>query len=102
MRFTKTTDEDEGEGDDAGLNWIQKVQLAGRTAVKSWSKNLNDKGDHKPLNEEVRIEGKLPLGAYLLEARSGSLSARDLVLITDVSAGPEVVAKQALVYFAMR
>ena len=47
----------------------------------------------------MRIEGKLPVGAYLLEAKSGSLSARDLVLVTDVSLVLKSSAKQALVYF---
>ena len=44
--------------------------------------------------------GKLPLGAYLLEAKSGSLSARDLVLVTDASLVVKSSAKQALVYFS--
>jgi len=63
------------------------------------SKNVDSKRDHKPLSEEVRIEGKLPTGSYVLEAKSGSLSARDLVLITDASLVLKSSAKQALVYF---
>jgi len=102
VRFTKNVEEDEGEGDNS--NWIQKVTTAGRAPVKTWTKNLEDQGrnsdDHKPFSEQVRIEGKLPLGAYLLEARSGSLSARDLVLVTDASVLLKSSAKQALVYFS--
>ena len=99
VRFTKTSDQDEGEVDDGNNNWIQKLQIAGRLPVKAWSKNLNDKGDHKPISEQARIEGKLPVGAYLLEAKSGSLSARDLVLVTDASLVLKSSATQALVYF---
>ncbi|HEV7474642.1 MAG TPA: alpha-2-macroglobulin family protein, partial [Pyrinomonadaceae bacterium] len=98
VRFTKNLEEDEGEGDVE--SWIQKPRVAGRVPVKSWSKDLDTKGDHKERNEEVRIAGKLPLGAYLLEARSGSLSARDLVLITDAALVLKSSAKQALVYFS--
>lgn len=98
VRFTKNLEEDEGEGDVEG--WIQKLGVAGRVPVKAWSKQVDSKGDHKPYSEEVRIEGKLPQGAYLLEARSGSLSARDLVLITDVSLVLKSSPTQALVYFA--
>jgi uncharacterized protein YfaS (alpha-2-macroglobulin family) len=97
VRFTKNLEEDEGEGDVG--SWIQKVRLAGRVAVKSWSKEIDSKSDHKPYSEELHLEGKFPLGAYVLEARSGSLAARDLVLITDVSVVLKSSAKQALVYF---
>ena len=98
VRFTRVADEDEGEGD-SDNNWIQKIQIAGRAPVKAWSKDLKDSDDHKPVSEELRIEGKLPVGAYLLVARSGSLQARDVVMITDTSIVLKSSAKQALVYF---
>jgi uncharacterized protein YfaS (alpha-2-macroglobulin family) len=98
VRFTKIAGEDEGEGE-GDNNWIQKVQVAGRPSVKAWTKDLKDSGDHKPVSEQLRIEGKLPVGAYLFEARSGSLSSRDAVLISDASIVLKSSAKQALVYF---
>ncbi len=98
VRFTKVPGEEEGEGD-SDNNWIQKLQTAGHDPVKTWTKDLKDKDDHKPVNEQVRIEGKLPVGAYLLEAKSGSLSARDVVMVTDASIVLKSSAKQALVYF---
>jgi uncharacterized protein YfaS (alpha-2-macroglobulin family) len=98
VRFTRVANEDEGEGD-SDNNWIQKIQIAGRAPVKAWSKDLKNSDDHKPVSEELRIEGKLPVGAYLLLARSGSLQARDVVMITDTSIVLKSSAKQALVYF---
>ena len=98
VRFTKNRDEDEGEGDVEA--WIYKLKVAGRTPVKAWSKQIDSKGDHKPYSDQVRVEGRLPLGAYVLEARGGSLTARDLVLITDVSLVLKSSATQALVYFS--
>ena len=98
VRFTRNADEEEGEGDND--NWIQKVATAGRVPARAWSKNLNDKGDYKPVSEQVRIEGKLPVGAYLLEAKSGALSSRELILVTDVSVVLKSAPKQALVYFS--
>ncbi|MDQ6652096.1 MAG: MG2 domain-containing protein, partial [Acidobacteriota bacterium] len=98
VRFTRMSDEEEGEADDGA--WIQKVQLVGREPVKVWSKTLDEKGDRKPIAEQVRIEGKLPIGAYVLEAKNGLLSARDLVLVTDASLVLKSTAKQALAYFA--
>lgn len=100
VRFTRSAEEDEGEADEGNLSWIQRVPLAGREVVKTWVRDLKDKGEHKPVSEEVRIEGKLPAGAYLLEAKSGELTARDVVLITDASLVLKTSAKQALVYFA--
>jgi uncharacterized protein YfaS (alpha-2-macroglobulin family) len=98
VRFTGLASEDEGEGE-GDNNWIQKIQLAGRPPVKTWSKDLKNGEDHKPVSEQLRIEGKLPVGAYLLEARSGSLSSRDVVLITDASIVLKSSTKQALIYF---
>jgi uncharacterized protein YfaS (alpha-2-macroglobulin family) len=98
VRFTKKLEEDEGEGDVS--SWIQKLRVAGRVPVKTWSKQLGGKADHKPFIGDVRIDGKLPLGAYLLEARSGPVSARDLVLITDVALVLKSSPTQALVYFS--
>jgi len=100
VRFTTTSEEDEGESDNGDNSWIQKVPTAGLANVKTWSKTIDVKGDHKPISEQVRIDAKLPVGAYLIEARSGSLSARDLVLVTDASLVLKASAKQALAYFS--
>jgi uncharacterized protein YfaS (alpha-2-macroglobulin family) len=98
VRFRRSTDDDEGDIEDGA--WIQKVQLVGRPAVKNWRKDFATSSDHKPYNTSERIDGKLPVGAYLLEAKSGALSARDLVLVTDVAVVLKSSGKQALVYFS--
>jgi alpha-2-macroglobulin len=101
VRFIATTDEEEaedGEGDAAP--WIQRIPTAGRAAIKAWSKNIADSQTHKSFGEQIRIEGKLPVGAYLLEAKGGSLSARDLVLVSDATLVLKSSGKQALVFFA--
>ena len=93
-----SADSEEGEGDIG--SWIHKVPTQGRTPVKSWTYNINDGEAHKPHNEAVRIEGKLPVGAYLLEGKSGSVSARDLVLVSDATLVLKTSSNQALVFFA--
>ncbi|MFN2512222.1 MAG: MG2 domain-containing protein [Pyrinomonadaceae bacterium] len=100
VRFTRISDEYEGEAEDNNQNWIQKLQVGGKVAVKNWSRDLSHKGDYKPISEQVRIDGQLPVGAYLLEARSGSLIVRDLVLVTDASLVLKTSPKQALIYFS--
>jgi alpha-2-macroglobulin len=97
VRFTRISDEDDGDAEDG--SWIQKLPATGQP-VKVWTKDINNSGDHRPYSEELRIDGKLPVGAYLLEAKSGALQARDLVLITDATLVLKTSSKQALTYFS--
>ena len=97
VRFISEVDADEGEGDSA--TWLQRITTAGRVPVKTWTKNINDSESHKPYAEQSRIDGKLPVGAYLLEAKSGSLSAREIVLVSDATLVLKSSTNQALVYF---
>lgn len=88
---------DDGAGDQ--VYWLQKLQ-GGRTPFKAWSKQIPDGENHKPYSEANRIEEKLPVGAYLLEAKSGPLAARELVLVSDAALVLKSSGSQALVFFA--
>ena len=80
--------------------WIQQISTAGREKVKVWSKETSDKGDYKPGQETTRLDEKLPVGAYLLEATSeNGARARDLVLVTDATLVLKTTSQRALVYF---
>jgi len=98
VRLIREEDAEEGEGDQA--QWLQRIRTSGRAPVKSWSKNISDSQSHKLLVEAIRIEGKLPAGAYLLEAKNGSLSARELILVSDATLMVKSSMSQALVFFA--
>ena len=69
VRFTRDPEQDEGEGEDGNATWLKTIRVAGSMPIKTWSEVLNDKGDHRPVTKELRIEGKLAPGAYLLEAQ---------------------------------
>src|SRR5215213_8266250 len=97
VRFTSSADVEDGEGDPAP--WILRIPTAGRAPVKTWSTDITDGQLHKPYAEQRRIEGKLPVGAYLLEAKSGALSAREIVLVSDASLVLKSSNNQALVFF---
>ncbi|HEX5832744.1 MAG TPA: alpha-2-macroglobulin family protein, partial [Pyrinomonadaceae bacterium] len=97
IRFSRTTDGDEGDSDNE--TWLQKLPIAGREPVKSWSRDVDTTGAHQQQNVEVRVDGQLPAGAYLLEAKSGALSARDIVLVSDATLVLKTSAKQALAFF---
>jgi uncharacterized protein YfaS (alpha-2-macroglobulin family) len=93
-----SADADEGEGDSG--DWLQKISAQGKQAIKTWSRTV-DTADHKPVHEQVRIDGKLATGAYLLEARSESVEAvRDVLLVSDATLVLKASGKQALVFFS--
>lgn len=78
----------------------QQIRTSAQEKVKSWSKETGDKGDHKPGQEMMRLDGRLPVGAYLLEATSeGGARAREILLVTDATLVLKTSGKQALVYF---
>ena len=81
--------------------WVQQIRTEGKEKVKAWSKETGDKGDHKQGQEMLPVDGKLPVGAYLLEATSenGTVRARDIVLVTDATLVLKTSGKRALIYF---
>lgn len=63
--------------------WADAIATAGRPVVRQWTYDTNDTGGHQPGSERLRLEPRLPAGAYILAADAGGKSARTLVLITD-------------------
>jgi uncharacterized protein YfaS (alpha-2-macroglobulin family) len=80
-------------------SWLQNVSPSGSDAVKKWSRETHDQGEYKPGAETVRLDTKLPVGAYLLKASAGGIDSRDLILVTDASLVLKTSGTQALVYF---
>ena len=48
----------------------------------------------------MRLDTKLPPGAYVLEAKGGRESVRDFILVTDATVVLKTTNKQALVFYA--
>jgi uncharacterized protein YfaS (alpha-2-macroglobulin family) len=78
--------------------WSKAIDVAGRAPLRSWTRQTNDDGTHKPGNEQLRIEPKLPAGAYLLVARTGGITERALILVTDASVVTRVSPTKLLVF----
>jgi hypothetical protein len=78
--------------------WLQTIDFRGKEAVTKWTKALEDKGDHKPGIETVRLKEKLPAGAYLLVAEAGGQSARDLILVTSSAMVLKTCSTQTVAY----
>ncbi len=85
------------KGDDG--DWIRQINLSGSKTLQSWVKETGDKGDYRPGQETIRLNSKLPIGAYVIEARNGNVVARDLLLVTDTALVLKASGKQALAYF---
>ncbi|MDP9191321.1 MAG: MG2 domain-containing protein [Acidobacteriota bacterium] len=64
-------------------NWIETIGIEGRPVVRRWTYDTNDAGQHRPGRATIRINPRLPIGAYLLTARSGKELGRTLMLVTD-------------------
>ncbi len=80
-------------------SWARQINVAGRNPLKSWSRETRDGGKHIPGQEFLRLDQRLPTGAYVIEAQSGAVSGRDVILVTDASLLLKTAGKQALVYF---
>jgi len=85
-------------GEERG-DWLKEISLAGREKLKGWTRDVEDKGDYMPGSDTVRLDQKLPPGAYLLEGNAGGKSSRQLILVTDAALVLKNSGKQALVYF---
>lgn len=84
---------------DERRDWVEEISLVGREKLKSWTRDAEDKGDYKPGNTTVRLDEKLPPGAYVLEGKAGGKTSRQLILVTDAALVLKSSGKQALVYF---
>ena len=80
-------------------NWIQQIQTSGKSPLKSWVKQTEDKGKYLPGQETLRLDSKLEPGAYVIEAKGADVNARDLILVSDASLVLKVSGTKALGYF---
>ena len=66
-------------------NWADAMAAGGRAPLRRWTFTTNDTGDHAPKFEPVRITPKLDPGAYLVTASASGKTARQVLLVTDVT-----------------
>jgi len=83
---------------DTSPNWLESITPPPSARVRTWKKETEDKGDHEPGSALIRIDPKLPPGAYLLQADGGGAGERALVLITDTTVVFRGDASKAVVF----
>jgi hypothetical protein len=79
-------------------DWLSSITPPPSARVRTWKKETEDKGDHEPGSARIRIDPKLPAGAYLLQANDGGATERALVLITDATVVVRSEASKAVVF----
>ncbi|MFZ5805898.1 MAG: MG2 domain-containing protein [Verrucomicrobiota bacterium] len=79
-------------------DWLHSLSLNEARVLKSWTLTIQNKEDFKPFSRN-EILGKLPVGAYILEAKSGQTRARELILVTDATLVMKTSGKKVLAYF---
>ncbi len=83
-----------------GYEWLPGVRPTAASRLRSWKEDTGDAGDHVPGGRTTGFEEPLPPGAYLLEARGGGVSARELILVTDMTLVVKTAGGQVLVHAA--
>jgi len=91
LRFTNGT-----RGSDS---WLESIEANRNRELKKWKKVLKTTRRFGPGEELIRLEEKLPAGAYFLEAKGEGASARELLLVSDASIVIQTASRQAVAYF---
>jgi len=72
--------------EDAALDtrgdWKDLISLEGAPVIRSWTHETNT-AEYHPGYERLRVNPKLPEGAYVITARAGGKSGRELILVSD-------------------
>ena len=85
-------------GDSSAGSWLEKIQLGGRERRASWSFETDDKGLHRPGRKTLPLAYNLDVGSYVLVARAGGKTARELILVSDASLVLKASGKSVLLY----
>ncbi len=87
-----------GQDDESVAQWLATIDLTRQEKLAGWSYDTKDTGEHRQGGVELRLETKLAPGAYVLEARSGKTTAREVVLVSSTSLVLKSNGDQALAW----
>ncbi len=80
-------------------NWLDAVELGGLKKVHTLQKDTQDDGTYQPGRDEMKVGKALAPGAYLLVAKAGGKTARELMLVTDAALALKTGGAKALAWF---
>ncbi len=65
--------------------FVDHIQIGDKKPFYQTTLKGTAAGDHTEVNTNITLETKLPPGSYLLQARSGNRSSRELLLVTETA-----------------
>lgn len=80
--------------------WMEGFDAASAEKAKSWKWQPKNARPHTPGNDTVRMEEKLPVGAYILVGSAAGVQSRELILVSDLSIVMQATGSQVLVFVA--
>jgi uncharacterized protein YfaS (alpha-2-macroglobulin family)/tetratricopeptide (TPR) repeat protein len=79
--------------------WINRLNLDAGERLRTWEKDTEDKGDHVPGQSTERLDGPLPVGAYVIEASSqGGKTSRELILVSSAAVTLKTANQRAVAF----
>ncbi len=78
--------------------WVAHLQPGTGSRAKEWTFDTKDTGRHAWGHERLRLDERLPTGAYLLVASGGGRTMRELVLVSDLTLVVKSWGEQALAW----
>lgn len=98
FRTNLTTDVDLGSRTPDYKGWLESLKLDDLDRLKSWRRLASEEDDYEFHRESLHLDEPLARGAYIIEARSGSHTSRDVILVTELSIVVKRSYDQVLVY----
>jgi uncharacterized protein YfaS (alpha-2-macroglobulin family) len=80
-------------------DWLASIDLGVLEKLAAFTHDTKDAGDHAPGNAELHLDRKLAPGAYVLEARGGEASAREILLVTSSALVMKASGEKVLAWF---
>lgn len=68
---------------DERKEWVDTFALSGKKAARQWTYAAKSAGEYRPGADRIYLEPRMDPGAYIVVAKSGSVSSRALLLVTD-------------------
>ncbi|MFZ2491588.1 MAG: MG2 domain-containing protein, partial [Thermoanaerobaculia bacterium] len=82
-------------------NWMQRLDAASAKPVLTWTKSIPKKTDaHDPHAESFRLEQELGPGAYVVLAKAGEVTAKELILVSETTVVLRSSPTETIVYVA--
>ncbi len=79
--------------------WLEFLSPGDAKVVQRGGIETKDTGEHLPGSRTMNLTNRLATGAYLLEAKGGGQTSRELVLVSDATLVLKTSGKQTLAWF---